>query len=556
MSTTEVSAGRRRGPWRWLVALLATVLLVVSGSGLVAFAQSGSGAGRGPAFVPADAPVYVVGRLDMPDGQGQALAEFMSAFPGFADPSAFQMKLDELVDGAVSSATDGALSFSGEIENFVTGEVGLAILDFSEAAISGEDPDLLVGIAISDRAAAESFVDLLTAAADDAVEESYGSTSVISSDDNAIAVTDEWILAAQTADQVKVGIDVLDGNTASLAEDEQFATAFARVPSGHLAAVYMNLQSFGSLIELAGSAAPGPLGSDAITEDLLAQLPIDMTAYLSASSDRLTLEAFITPSEAMPSLAMGESDLATLFPADTQLYVETRELGSLLELSLTGLLDQLEEEQAAQMAPFESMLGTPLPSFFDFIADASVGASLNSDGLWVGIAAEVNDEATAATRVERLLTLIRLVGSQGSGISITEASVGDATVTTITLPIDDIAGGAGMPIDIGDTISIAVADGTLLIGTGDFVTDALAQEAVGSLALSPGYADALGDDTANAGVLYANISALLTEIDPLIGFMVPEWSDIQPYATGIDRLIAVGSVDEVISTRISVIVDR
>ena len=92
MSNVPASATpARRGLWRWSVALLATVLMVVVGSGLVAFAQSGAGASRGPVFLPADTSVYVEGRLDMPDGQADAMAEFMSAFPGFADPGSFQI---------------------------------------------------------------------------------------------------------------------------------------------------------------------------------------------------------------------------------------------------------------------------------------------------------------------------------------------------------------------------------------------------------------------------------------------------------------------------------
>ena len=53
MSTpaATISTGRR-GLWRWSVALVATVALVVSGSGLVVFAQSGAGESQGPAVRP------------------------------------------------------------------------------------------------------------------------------------------------------------------------------------------------------------------------------------------------------------------------------------------------------------------------------------------------------------------------------------------------------------------------------------------------------------------------------------------------------------------------
>jgi len=548
----------RRGLWRWAVALVATVMLVVSGSGLVVFAQSGAGESRGPQFVPADATAYVEARMDMPDGQAEALAEFMTAFPGFADAGAFQLKLDEVLDGLISDATDGAIVFSGEMESFLTGEIGLALMDVVDASMGGGDPEMLVGIAISDRAGAESFVELLTADPEaPIVEEAYSDTSIISKEDASLAVTDEWILLSPTADLVKTGIDVLGGE-ASLADDADFMTAMARVPSSRLGAAYLDVQSLAPLVDLAGMAASGEAGLELPTDDLAALLPENMVAYLAADTDRLTLEAFITPGAPMDMLAVGESDLASLFPADTQLYVETRELGMLLESSLEGLLTTMDEEAAQQIAPIESMLGVPLPEFLDFLSDAAVGASLNSDGLWVGIAAEVTDDATAASRVERLMSIVRLLGAGAeTGIAVEETSIGDATVTVITVPTEDLTAGAGLPIDIGDTISITVSDGTLLIGSGDFVETALTLAPVDSLGASAGYTDALGDDTVNAGVLYANVSSLLTEIDPLIGLMVPEWADIQPYVTGLDRLIAVGGIDdEVISTRMTVIVNQ
>ena len=82
----------RRGLWRWSVALLATVLLVVVGSGLVAFAQSGAGASRGPVFLPAEHERLRRGSPRHARRPGDAMAEFMSAFPGFADTGSFMTK--------------------------------------------------------------------------------------------------------------------------------------------------------------------------------------------------------------------------------------------------------------------------------------------------------------------------------------------------------------------------------------------------------------------------------------------------------------------------------
>jgi hypothetical protein len=254
-------------------------------------------------------------------------------------------------------------------------------------------------------------------------------------------------------------------------------------------------------------------------------------------------------------LPLGESDLAGTFPAETQLYVETRDLGSLLASALGALVASMDEETTAQMAPLEDMLGVPLPELLDFVSDAGIGAGFSSDGLWLGIAAEVNDPTAAAERVERLMSIVTILGASSDvGISIDTETVGDTDVQVITFPSDYVS---DLPFEIGHTISVALTDDTLLIGTGDFVTNALTQADTDSLGASAAYVDALGDDTTNSGIIYANIGSLLAELDPLLSAAMPEWADIAPYATALDRFIAVGTADEeVVSARMTVIVGQ
>jgi hypothetical protein len=65
----------------------------------------------------------------------------------------------------------------------------------------------------------------------------------------------------------------------------------------------------------------------------------------------------------------------------------------------------------------------------------------------------------------------------------------------------------------------------------------------------------LDDVTTNSGVVYANIGSLLALLDPMLAAMMPEWTDIAPYATAFDRFVAVGTADdEVISARMTIIV--
>jgi hypothetical protein len=414
------------------------------------------------------------------------------------------------------------------------------------------EPPIVIGLAITDRATAEAA---LSGAAEGATSETYGDATLYSDGEVTFGVTDAWILISPEADEVRGAVDTLAGTSPSLASDPEFTTAFARVPAGHLAALWVDLQALAPLIE-AGMAQSGSMafGTPMSLDDILTKLPSDIVAYLVAEPDRLTLEANVAASEAMSALPLGDSDLADSFPADTQLYVETRELGTTLAGLLTMALAGAGEEGAAQMAPVEDMLGAPLPEFLGFIGDAAIGAGITPENLWLGIAAETTDAALATERVERLLTVLQLFAtSPDAGVSVDEQTVGDTKVTVITLPMDSAE--MGLPFDIGQTVSVAVHDGELLIGTGDFVANAISGDASASLGASAGYTDALGDDTTNSGVVYANVGSLLAQLDPMLTMMVPEWAEIAPYATAIDRFIAVGTAaDDTINARMSVIV--
>ncbi len=232
---------RRRGPWRWLVALAATALLVVSGSSLVAFAQGGAGATKGPIFLPAGTPLYLEVRLDMPDGQKEALAQLLTAFPGFADAGSFDMIVEQVLNGVVGGMGDGSLSFGEDVQPWLSGEIGLGIMNISASASGTSDADILLGAAVADKAAADAFVTGMLSAdeSDGVVEETYGDYSILVNGDQGMAVTDTFILLGSSVDLVKQGLDVLAGDAPSMAEEPGFAEAFSKVPTAHLGAAYV-----------------------------------------------------------------------------------------------------------------------------------------------------------------------------------------------------------------------------------------------------------------------------------------------------------------------------
>ena len=527
---------------------------------------------------PLDSVAYVEARLDLPGGQADALAEMMTAFPGFADAGAFDMKKDELF--AMLTTQLGATAPDGDlIGDVFTGEIGIALADI-ESAMMGEDPSLVVGLAVADAEAAGALMDGLMASAppDATTVSSYNGVTVYSdptsSPPMSLAMHGDWMLLGIGEGTVEGAIDVLDGAAPSLADNEAFTTAWSRLPDARLGGAWMDFVPFTSVLDLAGMMAEGQTGMALPTQDLAALLPTDMVASLAADNDRLTLDVMVTPGEQTPSLPVGESNLTTVFPSDTQVYLETRELGSTVKSTLNGLADILEAQAAAsdgsldasgmediavlfgEQSPITALLGVPLPEFLDFVGDAGVGAGLSSDGLWLGIAAEVNDQATADERMASLMTILRMSLLQGAdqGLSMETADVGGVEVTTITLPIDETLAQSGLPITMGNSIDVALDGDTLLIGLGDFVESAILSDGTDSLGSSAGYVDALADDTVNSGVMYLNISSLLSAVDPMLSMMAPEWADIEPYATGLDRMIAVGTADdEVVGARMTII---
>jgi hypothetical protein len=573
----------RRGMWRWSVALVATAALVVSGSGLVVFAQSGDGQSQGPQFVPADASAYVEARLDMPAGQDAALAQMMTAFPGFADAGSFQLKMNELLSG-LGAQMGVALPEGDLFGDVLTGEIGIALGDL-EPMVMGGDPTLMVGLAMADAEAAGGVMEALLAQASDSVtQSSYNDVAIMtdtsSSPPMSVAMHDDWMLLASGEETMASVIDVLDGSAPSLADDADFTAAWSRLPSARLGAAWLDLSGFGSLLDLGAMMAEGQVGMTLPMpmDDLAAALPQDMVASLVAADDRLTLEVLLTPGEQTPTMPMGESDLAMSFPADTQIYIESRELGATVQGALNQVADLLAAQAAAmpddgsmgtsglgdievlfgEESPITALLGVPLPEFLDFVGDASIGAGLSSDGLWLGIAADVVDAAAADERITSLMTVLRMFTMQTEGeVTMETVDVGGVDVTTITLPLDAMLAESGLPLSAGDSIDVALTDDTLLIGLGDFVESALMSDGADSLGSSAGYIDALAGETVNGGVMYMDLGSLLAVLNPMLSMMAPEWTDLAPYAAGLDRMVVVNSADdESIRSRMTMIVGQ
>ena len=122
-----LQAPRRGARTRWAIAAVAALLIVaVSAAGL--FALVGASAGSTVAkWAPADSLAFVEVRGDLPGDQRQNLGRFLAHFPGFADQSTLDQKLDETFDRLVGRVSDGKGDWTKQIKPWFGGQVGVAV---------------------------------------------------------------------------------------------------------------------------------------------------------------------------------------------------------------------------------------------------------------------------------------------------------------------------------------------------------------------------------------------------------------------------------------------
>ena len=558
----RTSATRPRGTLRALVAGLITAIMLVVTLGVAVFAQGGTTV-PGPTFLPATSLAYAEARLDFPGDQRDQLMAFLGHLPGFADPAAFDTKLDETIDQLLGGG-EAPISWSEDIKPWFSGQVMFGMPELPElsttitsksataAAASG-----INALGVTDRAALDAALAKLLGSMGDAVtSEEYGGTTVstVANADGtltALAPTDDLLLFSNDAALVKGSLDVLSGSEPSLADDPGFQAAIAALPADRVGAFVLDIaqlkDALGPLLEEQLATQPEMAASAPQILALLEFLPPTLTGYIRVDADHLTFRLDAPIADSAPAIAVRSTDLASKMPADTIVYLESRDLG----VAIKALVEQLKPLLAQQgnddaLAQIEALLGTGLESYLDWVGDIAIGASVGASGPSVGLAATVSDETVGQKRVDSLVTLIRLisVSRDPSPVEITQEDVNGVTITTITLTD---ASGMTQRLPVEAKVSVAVGDGHLYIGLGDFVTDALSRDPAESLAASPGYTkalDAVGEE--NAGILYADVASTLSFATLLTGSDDREMFDSQfkPYADALDFIVASLNQDE------------
>ncbi len=570
----EVAPPRRSTRLRWVVALVGAILIVSAGVGVTVFAVgSQSNASIGPTFLPATTPLYAEARLDLPGTQRDNVMKFIAHFPGFADQSSFDTKIDDALDSWVGSVTNHQLLYTRDFKPWFSGQVAVGLLQLPAMATPGtgggpaasaqpvpsmstgmpgmgslSDLHFVVGIGVKDRARLDTLIATARSMASDLTftDQPNGDRTIVSVSSNgkqqgAYVVTDKLLLIAPSADDLATALGVLDGTTPSLANDAGYMAATANLPADRLGEVYAGPTYYQALDSLLSGIYAMPMGGTPQASQALQCLQVNLidpanatsVAALVASPDNLSVQTTSTNTISLPVAT--STDLADHVPATSLLYLQVPNVGpavhDLISCLRTKLSDAFNDKNIQQL---EQSLGNPLEDEFSFIGDLALTVGFDGQHIQWGLVGSVNDASTAQERVTTLVSVLRAGGVAGSvPVTVTNSQEGDTTVLTITFTDPSMA-----KSPVGDSVSVALSDGHIYIGGGDFVTTALNLTPADSLAGSDGYTSAIAAaGNPNSVQLYVDLSGARQAIETMMPADTNYTTNIQPYLVPFDRLV-------------------
>jgi hypothetical protein len=566
--SASVRAAAGLSAWRTAVIGLVAVLSAGIGLALGGFLlDTRTGAiGTAAAYVPADAPFYLEMRLEPSAEQDAALRELLGRFPAIegvdlASPLYDQMV--ELIDEKLAVEANGEVSWAEDVAPWFGGHVAFGLTSFPIEAMDAMDPmaappipDMVVVVGVTDSAAASSAIERLAADHADmetTTTEHRGVTvHAMTSGDGAYAVTDDALLFAPTAEAITAALDTAADPALRLSDAPRIAEMAAELPSDWLAfAVY----DFTELMAASFEQADGEPAAE-LFRSLMDDQPMRGAMAMSASGDRFSMDAVSEAPSGAFAVENADRGLAGEVPADALYFSDGGNIGTALAALIDALTTAAEEDPllAEQIATAEAALGADLEEMVAWIDDGAIVAGWDGSEPYAGMVLVPNDVAAAQRRIGQLVTFAGLATMDpSSGITVDEAEMAGATVTTIRWEDPNAVPIEGVPVPTGVTVQVTVTADRALIGLGEtFVGRVLELDAADSLAAEPRYADAIAElgPTANAGVAWLDLAgtreAIEQALEPMLDFLDPDGayeSEVKPWLLPLDRLVTVTVLD-------------
>ena len=574
----------------WQMAVIGIVGILAVGIGVAAGSfllnARAPAVGSGAAYVPADAPFYVELRLEPSAGQDTALRELLGRFPPIEGVNLDQPLYDQMVEKVdqMLAAEDAGVTWAEDVDPWFDGHVAVAVTDLPASAMGTpadpmampEVPPTVFLLGVTDAAAAEAGIGRLIAAAE-AEDKSLAFTetdhdgvtirSVEGSESGAYALTDDQLILGSDADVVAIALDTHAEGTGALAEVAEMTRLTDTLPADWLLFMTYDLTDL-----MADALAEGASASPEIAaafESLLENQSLRGAMAVSASGDRIMLDAATDPPTGAFAVENADRGLADEVPADTLYYSDAGNLGTALSAVIEPIKQAVSTtaEGEEQIRTAEGALGGDLEELVSWIDDGAIAIGYDGSQPFGGLVLVPNDVAAAERRLDQLATFAGLGAlDPSSGITVDEEEVGGVTVTSIRWEDPNADPATMMPMPTSAVVEFAVTDDRAIIGVGDvFVRSVLGLDEADSLASQPRYADAIAEfgGADNAGVVWLDLAGTREAIEATLGPLITEGdpdgiyeSEIHPWLLPLDRFVSVSRLEgDVLVQRAALLVE-
>ena len=547
--TARVAGGSGGGSARrWGIALVVVALVIgVVAAGVFLLAGSSTPSAV-LGYAPRDSVTYVSARLDLPGDQRQKVGELLSRFPGFADQSTLETKIDEVLDRLVGEASDGDQTFSGDIKPWFGGEVGVAVGRLPEAPADPEDAfdtgEALLLVSVTDAAAARAWFDGLTD--EPTSTETHGGVElVVSGDDGAVmGIVDGRVMIVGDETSVKAAID--RGGQNGLDTNEQYSAAAETTTGASLGTFYVDTASYLAWVEANGGAMGGDLSGLGGFGFDVDDMPAWVAGRLRAESDALVVDVVAPKVEGASERANRLSAIADNLPANTLFVGDIHDAGA----ALADLVEEVRANPETAEAFREMESAVALLGGFDgligWIGDAAIVVAGSESDLGGGLVLSATDPAGAERFSSTLRGLLALGGAQ-LGVETRDETYNGATVTY--LDVGALAEGmGGVDAEIPE-IGWTVVDDVLVIGAGeDFLHAVIDTTAETSLASNARYAALIEragrENFASTWIDVTALRGVLESIAVEQGDFAGYEADVKPYLEPIDAIVGASVVGD------------
>lgn len=557
------SRGARR---RWAIAVGVIGVVVVASAFAFSLFTGRAANAVVLGYVPEDSIMYGEIRMDLPGDQRANVGAFLSKFPGFADQSTLETKIDEVLDRIVGAASAGSQTFSQDLKPWFAGEVAFSVGALPDpGAISGTDPSamgdarFLLLVSVKDEPLARAWFDAgLSESGATTSTESYGGATLTLIDpeagpQGAYAILGGKVAVVGDATSVRAAVDT-NGGSAFAAKPEPQA-ALDATTGDHVGFVYLALRP---LLDWSSQLAESGVAGTMPSEALLGMVP-DWGAFaLRVEGDALLMEAIAPRPTTQPAETTNRaSTLADHVPGNAVALSISHDYGrGLLQTLDTYRSEPALAEVVDALDQAIGFLGGP-EAAIGWIGDFGITVTRNSDSLEGGLIVAPADGAAAGRLFTSLRTLVSLGGGT-MGITVRDEAYAGTTITIVDLgDLTDLAGQAGVPSDMLGTeppvgrveLAYALTDEVIILGSGPgFVRRVLDTTAESSLASTDRYKRLIDRAGPGSGVAFADLTAIRELFESALAANEPAdmatyEREIKPFLTPFDTLVATTSVD-------------